>query len=159
MLRVRILTLGLAIVVAAGVLVGCNKTQGTPSNSSKEYQDGTYYAEADDFDGTGWKGFVTLEVKDGKIISADWNAIHKDGGDDKDTLSKSGDYKMVENGGAQAEWHEQAEKAEAYLIEKQDPTDIQYKDKEGHTDAITGASIHVKEFFELAKEALKGAEK
>ena len=156
MLKRRILAAGLAIVVA-GVLVGCNKIQSTRDDGSKEYKDGRYYAEADAFDETGWKTTVTIEVKDGKIISADWNAIHKDGGDDKDTLSKNGGYKMVEFDGAQAEWHEQAEKVEAYLVEKQDPTAIKYKDDEGHTDAISGASIHVKEFFELANIALKDA--
>ncbi|GAE88947.1 FMN-binding protein [Acetivibrio straminisolvens] len=158
MLKRRIIAVGMAIVVA-GLLVGCNKTQGTPTNTAKQYKDGTYYAEADDFDQSGWKGTVKIEVKDGKIVSADWNAIHKDGGDDKDTQSKNGEYKMVERGGAKAEWHEQAEKVEAYLVETQDPSNIKYKDEEGHTDAISGATIKVKEFFDLAKKALKDAEK
>ncbi|MDK2933851.1 MAG: hypothetical protein PWP27_1661 [Clostridiales bacterium] len=61
---------------------------------------------------------------------------------------------MKEKGGAQAEWHEQAEKAEAYLLKTQDPTKITYTDDEGHTDLISGATIHVKEFFDLAKKAL-----
>jgi len=87
----------------------------------------------------------------GKIVSVDWNAINKDGGDDKDTLSRNGGYKMVEYGGAQAEWHEQAEKVEAYLVEKQDPTDIKYKDNDGHTDAISGATIKVKKFFDFCE--------
>jgi len=151
--------MGLAVIIA-GVFAGCNQTQqNTPGSGTKQYKDGTYYAEADDFDESGWKDTVTIEVKNGKIVSVDWNAINKDGGDDKDTLSRNGGYKMVEYGGAQAEWHEQAEKVEAYLVEKQDPTDIKYKDNDGHTDAISGATIKVKKFFDLAQKALKDAEK
>ena len=157
MLRRKILAMGLAVIIA-GVFAGCNQTQqNTPGSGTKQYKDGTYYAEADDFDDSGWKDTVTIEVKNGKIVSVDWNAINKDGGDDKDTLSRNGGYKMVEYGGAQAEWHEQAEKVEAYLVEKQDPTDIKYKDNDGHTDAISGATIKVKKFFDLAQKALKDA--
>jgi hypothetical protein len=64
---------------------------------------------------------------------------------------------MVEKGGAQAEWHEQAKAAEAYLLEVQDPTAIEYTDDEGHTDAISGVSIHVIEFFDLVEKALADA--
>jgi len=145
--KTQILAMGLAVIIA-GVFAGCNQTQqNTPGSGTKQYKDGTYYAEADDFDESGWKDTVTIEVKNGKIVSVDWNAINKDGGDDKDTLSRNGGYKMVEYGGAQAEWHEQAEKVEAYLVEKQDPTDIKYKDNDGHTDAISGATIKVKKFL------------
>ncbi len=66
---------------------------------------------------------------------------------------------MVANGGAQAPWFDQAMKAEAYLLETQDPTSITYTDETGHTDAISGASIHVREFFSLAEEALAGAKR
>lgn len=121
------------------------------------YKDGTYYAEEEDFGNSGWKYTATITVMNGRIVAADWNGIHKDGGDDKDTVSASGAYGMVEKGGAQAEWHEQAALAEAYLIETQDPTAITYTTEQGHTDAIAGVTIHVVEFFELAEKALEGA--
>ncbi|MCR1898882.1 FMN-binding protein [Irregularibacter muris] len=117
-------------------------------------EDGTYHAEEADFGDSGWKYVVDVEVKDGKIVDATWNGLFKDGGDDKITQSKSGEYGMVENGGASAEWHEQAELVEKYLVEIQDPTAVEYTSEEGHADAITGASIHVKEFFDLATKAL-----
>lgn len=129
------------------------------SEATKEevkYEDGIYFAQADDFDAnSGWKAVVTLEVKDGKIVSADWNGANINGGVDKKTASKEGKYPMVESGGAQAPWHEQAEKAEAFLIKTQDTTTVEYKDDEGHTDAISGVSIHVKDFFTLAQKALE----
>ena len=117
------------------------------------YEDGIYYAEMDEFD-RGLKYFALLEVEDGNIVSADWNALREVADMTKDELSKAGMYPIVESGGAQAPWHEQGELAEAWLIEKQDPSLITYSDDEGHTDAITGVSIHVIEFFELAEEAL-----
>lgn len=122
------------------------------------YKDGTYTAEEAEFsEKSGWKTNVTIEVKDGKIVSVDWNGMHKDGGDDKKKVSMDGKYGMVENGGAIAPWHEQAAKVEAYLIETQDPTMIEFKEDNQHTDAIAGATIKVDGFFKLAQEALKDA--
>ncbi|MOA26115.1 hypothetical protein D3C78_1468850 [compost metagenome] len=63
---------------------------------------------------------------------------------------------MVEKGGAQAEWHEQAAKAEAYLIEKQDPAALTFNE-EGKTDAISGVSISLQSYYDLAAQALAQA--
>ncbi|WP_235817530.1 FMN-binding protein [Gracilibacillus timonensis] len=124
-----------------------------------DYTDGAYHAEQADFDpDSGWKYTADLTVIDGYIVAADWNGVHTDGGDNKDTVSANGEYGMVENSDAELEWHEQAELAEAHLLETQDPTDIEYTDDEGHTDAISGVSIHVSEFFDLAEEALADAQ-
>ncbi|RKQ30404.1 FMN-binding protein [Oceanobacillus halophilus] len=168
----RWLVLVLAAMVSLFLITGCgtegeasesdaaNDIEETESNSEEtseetgSYEDGIYYAEEDGFGDSGWKYIAVLEVEDGKIVSADWNGAHKAGGDDKDTVSANGEYGMVENGDAQAEWHEQAELVEAYLIETQDPTAIEYTTDEGHTDAISGVSIHVVEFFDLAEKAL-----
>ena len=168
MIRNRILAVSISLVLVAGLFVGCgsnenkaaknNKATTEASNKEAKYEDGIYFAQGENFaEESGWKSVVTIEVKDGKIISADWNGAHKNGGADKKTQSKDGNYKMVEYGKAQAEWHEQAEKAEAYLIEKQDPTDIKYSKEDGKTDAITGVSIHVNSFVQLAEEALADA--
>lgn len=121
------------------------------------YKDGTYYAEESEFAENGWKYNATVTVLNGRIIAADWNGAYQDGGDDKDTQSADGTYGLVAKGGAQDEWHVQAARAEQYLIEIQDPAAITYTDEEGHTDAISGVSIHVVEFFTLAEQALAGA--
>jgi len=121
------------------------------------YKDGNYFAEADSFDeNSGWKETVAITVMNGKIVAASWNGVHKDGGSDKVTRSKSGEYGMKEIGKAAAEWHEQANNAEQYLIEKQDPAAIALA-ADGKTDAISGVSIHVSGFVELAAKALAGA--
>ena len=118
-------------------------------------KDGTYTAEADEFE-NGWKDKVTIEVQDGKIASVDWNSEAEDGGKDKKTASKDGDYGMVEKGGASAEWHEQAEKVETFLVEKQDVDAIELND-DGTTDAVAGVTIKVKGFVDLVKKALSEA--
>lgn len=121
------------------------------------YKDGSYYAEADNFDeNSGWKETVNMTVMNGKIVAASWNGVHKDGGTDKVERSKSGEYGMKANGNAVAEWHEQAYSAEQYLIEQQDPAAIALG-ADGKTDAISGVSIHVNGFVELAAKALVSA--
>ena len=61
----------------------------------------------------------------GNIVAASWNADHKDGGTDKVTRSIDGEYGM-KAGGASSEWHEQALKDGAYLLETQDPSKMVY---------------------------------
>ena len=160
----KFLTVSL-ILVLVFTIAGCSKSepvdQTTPEKTTPEqtttpepkYADGIYFAQEDGFT-KGWKYVAIIEVKDGKIVSAVWNGANQAGGADKITLSKAGKYGLVANGGAQAEWHEQAAKTGAYLVETQDPTAITYKDDEGHTDDIAGVSIHVVEFFDLAEKAL-----
>ncbi|AGA68758.1 major membrane immunogen, membrane-anchored lipoprotein [Desulfitobacterium dichloroeliminans LMG P-21439] len=159
---VTVMTLG-AVLVLSGC--GNQSTPATAVDPAKnepaktetaqgKYQDGVYYAEDAMYGSGGWKYFAALTVENGNIVAADWNGLNIKGGKDKDNLSKDGEYGLKEKGKAQAEWHEQAEKAEAYLLETQDATKITYKDAEGHTDDIAGVSIHVSEFFNLAQAAL-----
>lgn len=119
------------------------------------YKDGTYNAEGEFDASSGWKDTVTVTVLNGKILAVEWNGVSKDGGTDKKTRSRSGEYAM-KAGGAASEWHEQAYNAEQYLLEKQDPAAITVA-SDGKTDAIAGVSIHVSGFTELAKEALNQA--
>jgi len=121
------------------------------------YKDGAYHAEAKEFaEKSGWKETVDLTVVNGHIVAANWNGVHKDGGDDKKTQSKDGRYGMKEKGGAVAEWHEQAALVEAFLLEKQDPAAITLVE-DGKTDAVSGATIGVDGFVELVNEALASA--
>ncbi|MDD4219966.1 MAG: hypothetical protein PHR10_07285 [Sphaerochaetaceae bacterium] len=125
-----------------------------PKAAEATYADGVYFAMNDEFASSGWKSTITITVKDKKIVDVDWNGVNIKGGLDKKAYDKAGKYNMVKFGAAQAEWYEQAEKAEAYLIQTQDPTKITYSDSEGSTDDIAGVSIHVSDMFELAQKAL-----
>jgi major membrane immunogen (membrane-anchored lipoprotein) len=117
------------------------------------YTDGTYAASDEAFGSTGWKETVSLFVQNGKMVSVNWSGVNENG-DDKKAYSEAGSYGMVAIGKASAEWHVQAATVEAYLLSTQDPSKIAYTDSEGHTDEISGASIHVSNFFTLVTKAL-----
>lgn len=123
------------------------------------YADGVYFAR--DEIGARWTYFVTVTVEGGKITDAYWGGTNFVPQGDKRVLSENHEYGMVAYGSAASYWYEQAEAAEAWLIENQDPTAFEslYTDEEGHTEALTtdgGAtvSIHVSEFFSLVEKAL-----
>ncbi|MDA3847133.1 MAG: hypothetical protein PF505_11425 [Vallitaleaceae bacterium] len=153
---VLLLAIVFLLTAITGTLVGCNKaTEADSTAPDAKYADGVYFAQEDDFNvDNGWKYMVTITVTDGKITEAIWNGANQAGGNDKITQSTDGSYGMVAYSDAQSEWHEQAILAQDHLLATQEPTDITYSDDEGHTDAITGVSIHVREFFGLAEKAL-----
>ena len=126
------------------------------SGGQVEFEDGFYFAQEDGFsEDTGWKYVVTMQVANGEITEVEWDGAHKTAGYSKDYQSENGMYGMVEKGNAQAPWYEQANAAEEYLLEKQDPLAIDYTDEAGSTDDISGVSIHVKALFELAQKAIE----
>ena len=145
------------VVIAAFVLatVSCGNSDSEPAVSGLE--DGVYFAQQDGFSpDNGWKYMVTIVVSDGKIADVEWNGANVKAGPSKIELSAAGGYPMVAVGGAQSEWYEQAALVDEYLIEVQDPAKITYSSEDGTTDAISGVSIHINEFVELAAEAIAG---
>ena len=63
------------VVILILLLVGCSK--------EVKYEDGLYFAIQDEFsEQSGFKSTVTFEIKDGKFVSVDWNAVKNDGGAD-----------------------------------------------------------------------------
>ncbi|WGU93610.1 FMN-binding protein [Paenibacillus dendritiformis] len=158
----------LSAVLVVGMLAGCgdkkedttttpNTETTTPAEQGQaqgQYKDGTYHAEAGDFDEkSGWKDTLDITVKDGKIAEVNWDAVNKEGGKTKKELGE--EYGM-KKAGSELEWSEQAKKMEDELIAKQDPAAIAVKD-DGTQDAISGVSIHVVGFVKLAEEALASA--
>lgn len=166
----KLLVLLLSVFLVGSFVVGCTteeKASQAPtapeekgSEADATLQDGVYFAEEDSFaEGSGYKYFVVLKVEGGKITDADWGGTNVQPVGNKRTLSEKGEYGMeaVAKAGA---WHDQAAAAEKWLIENQDPSKITYTDDEGHTDALktdagSTVSIHVVEFFDLAKKALE----
>ena len=57
----------------------------------------------------------------------------------------------------QGEWNVQSEKMAAALVKAQEVSKIAVK-ADGKTDAISGVSVTVGEFFKIAAEALKAAQ-
>ncbi|PKL24706.1 MAG: FMN-binding protein [Spirochaetae bacterium HGW-Spirochaetae-3] len=122
-----------------------------PKGSYKK--DGSFYAIAPAFDKSGYKTTALITIVNGRIVSANWNGIYKDGGDSKYVRAVKGSYKM---GAKQGEWNVQAPRVEAALINAQDPAKIALK-SDGKTDAVSGVSITINDFIAVAVEALKAA--
>ncbi|MEN6296427.1 MAG: FMN-binding protein [Rectinema sp.] len=120
-------------------------------------KDGVYFAEDKSFSSSGWKEQVILEVSKGKIVSAEWNGISNlPGVADKKTYAAAGKYGMVKGSKIKAEWDAQAKAAEEYLVKTQNVNFNKF-DANGHTDAISGATLNVKAFFDLVQEAFKSS--
>jgi major membrane immunogen (membrane-anchored lipoprotein) len=120
-------------------------------------KDGLYFAQESSFaKDSGWKDQVVVGVKGGKIASVEWNGVSNLGLADKLVAVATGGYPMVKYGKAKAEWDVQAKAVQDYLLKTQDVGFNKFK-PEGTTDAISGASIHVKGFFGLVNAALASA--
>jgi len=118
-------------------------------------KDGVYFSQATEFGKTGWKTQVIVEVKGGKIVKVNWNGVSNlPGAADKKSWSMAGKYGM-EKAAKQGPWHKQAAAAEAWLLKTQDVTFNKF-DKDGKTDAISGATLAVNEFFTMVNQALAG---
>ena len=117
-----------------------------------ELSDGTYEAKTSEPDSNGFTEVVTLTVKDGAITEANWDAVTEDGSK-KSVMSENGEYTMTEDG---LTWKAQAEALAEALIENQSLSFLT-TDAEGKTDAVTGVSISVNGFIDLATQCLEQA--
>lgn len=118
------------------------------------WEDGSYTAEQDEFGNSGWKDVVSVTVIGGRVVAVEWDSVNQEA-QLKSDLSQEGQYGMAENSDAMAPWFEQANAAERWLIEHQDPSALELDD-EGRSDAVSGASIHLDGFKQLATRALEG---
>ncbi|MEN6500528.1 MAG: FMN-binding protein [Rectinema sp.] len=120
-------------------------------------KDGVYFAQEKGFSSSGWREQIVLEVSKGKIIRAEWNSVSNlPGAADKKSYAAAGKYGMAKASKIKAEWDVQAKAVEEYLVKTQDVNFSKF-DANGHTDAISGATMNVKVFFELVQEALKSS--
>lgn len=112
------------------------------------FADGEYIAKAEP-DDNGMTEQVTVTVKDGKITEVNWDSIGEDG-KKKSVMSENGEYTMTEDGPT---WKEQAEALAAALVEKQS-LNVFTMDEQGKTDAVSGVSISIGSFVDLARECM-----
>jgi major membrane immunogen (membrane-anchored lipoprotein) len=143
----RALTIALLLAVAlAGAAFGEVKAK-----------DGVYFAQESGFAPQGgWKDQVVVAVSGGKIVKVVWNGVSNLGVADKKTVAAAGGYGMKKASKLGQEWDQQAATVEAYLLKSQDPGFSKFK-ADGTTDAISGASFHVKGFYDLVNRALASA--
>jgi major membrane immunogen (membrane-anchored lipoprotein) len=115
-------------------------------------KDGIYFAQESEYaKETGWKDQVVVTVKGGKIAAVLWNGVSNTGVADKLSVVPAG-YDMVKYGKAKADWNVQAKAVQDYIVKNQS-TKVALK-ADGTTDAISGASIHVKGALDLVDKAL-----
>lgn len=119
-------------------------------------KDGWFFKEQPAFDPqTGWKDSVLVTVVNGTIVDVLWNGTSKDAKKKSKLVeAQEGRYGMAK-AAKKGEWNVQAAAVDAAIVKAQDPAMINVR-KNGTTDAITGASIHVTAVG-LAIEALQAA--
>lgn len=150
----KIIALLAVSVLLIGSLAACGSKD--DSSDSASYKDGTFTAEgkADD---KGWIPTAEIVIKDGKITEVDLNANNKDGGKTKKEKVAAGEYPMVAQGKAQAEWDVQIGVFEKAIIKEQAIPEYEFKD--GVADGVSGASIASQAYLEVAQKALDKAKK
>jgi major membrane immunogen (membrane-anchored lipoprotein) len=161
-----------ALLLLSLTLVACNdsKEKDCPETTNdttpvaaesdfKDVADGIYFA-ASEFDGA-YRYFVTLEVKDGKLIDAKWDGYNQDMGasgilgKSKYDASFEGLYGMDNAGNnVNGKWYRQADRVVANLIETQQLDALTFNDS-GKTDEVAGVTIHFSEFYDMVNDAIE----
>lgn len=125
----------MVFVIAAGALAGCGST--------KRLKDGFYTAEMAEFS-HGWEEYLIIQVKDNKIVSAEYNARNESG------FIKAWDNAYMKNMMPSCGTYPN-DYTRAYvqqLIDGQEKTKV---------DAITGATNSGKNFEKLVAAVLEQA--
>lgn len=112
-------------------------------------KNGTYTAKTEPTE-TGDYSYVTITVENGKVTSVIWDEIT--GGASKAELAANGQYVMAEGNPT---WKEQSESLGAYVVNNQTTDGIM--NENGYTDAVSGVSIYVGGFVDLANQAMAQA--
>ena len=108
--------------------------------------DGTYEAKGEPMDGYTDQVCMTLNLNDNV------ESVGEDGSK-KSVLSENGEYVMTEDG---LTWKEQAEAMAAALVENQS-LEFANLNEQGKTDAVSGVSISVGGFVNLAQQCMNQA--
>ena len=133
-------------VSGVSIYVGGFVAQANEAIAQANGADGTYEvkSEADD---KGNYSVVTVTVEGGKIANVVWDEMYN--GEFKSVLSKEGKYVM------KPVWATQAESLGKYVVENQTTAGI--LNENGYTDTVSGVSIYVGGFVDLANQAISQA--
>ena len=132
-------------------------------------KDGWYYAE--EADGIEYeyhtRNTVLITVVNGTIVDTLWNGILQGNygrpQPSKYIVSMGNGYPMSDPPGPgiarvtkDGRWEQQADRVSAELVKVQNPASLKIR-ADGYTDAISGVSMNIHHFAELAKQALAAA--
>jgi len=147
MKKVLAAMLGLTLVFSA---VGCRAEQTALAN-------GIYFAIEEEFSATGWKDFVIVTVEDGMIVNYNWDSIQRNLRVEEDEITTKkllqDEYGMRPVSPISAEWFEQAEAFEDFVLEN-GAAAVTFKDDAGHVDNIAGCTMQAKGALALIDKAL-----
>jgi major membrane immunogen (membrane-anchored lipoprotein) len=107
--------------------------------------DGIFYAQSEDFDERGYKDFVEMTVKEGRITEIVWDAVEKGDGKNRAEASVDGEYEISSE---QPIWAAQAFAIQNKLLEVQDPAKLAIK-SDGITEIVDGVEMDVRMFYLL----------
>ncbi len=111
--------------------------------------DGVYYAQKLYADNSGYLDFVEMEVRDGLIVSVQWDAFNVDRTTkNKREASLTGAYSV-----SGELWATQAYNLCHKLLLVQDPAELAMK-SDGTTDIVDGVTINIRPFTELVQECI-----
>ncbi len=130
--------LSVCSLIPALLMTGC---------SPKEFKDGSYRAEASDYDQYGWKDYVQLTVSDGKVTKIEFDALHE-----QDSVKKSEDLKYQQQyreAGLGTDPADYSTRLEDSYLEAQKSSSI---------DSVSGATISTGRFKQLTKALEKRME-
>lgn len=113
--------------------------------------DGTFRETQHEADEAGYKDFVEIVIKDGRIVQVTWDATQTDGGINRAKSSVDGSYVLPDN---KVIWAAQAYAMQNKLIEVQDPAKIAIK-SDGTTEVVTDVSVSVNAFLTLANKCIE----
>ncbi|MBR2751109.1 MAG: hypothetical protein IKD90_08260 [Clostridiales bacterium] len=104
--------------------------------------DGVYYAEAKGPAKDGYQDHVEIEVRGGRIVRVEWDAVNKNGRlRSRDSID--GEYNI-----SGKIWAEQAYRVQNRLILVQDPMKLAMK-SDGTTQIIDGVTMNISDFINL----------
>jgi major membrane immunogen (membrane-anchored lipoprotein) len=150
---------GVSIPVAPFFTLVKTALAGQPVAKGSFTKDGWFYAEASGVDGYHTRNTALITVVNGTIVDALWNGgldYPSFAGQSKQNISRSNNGRGYPMTDSKAAWHVQADAFTQALVRAGDTSKIAVKG-DGKTDAVSGVSILVKEYIDIANRALQGA--
>jgi major membrane immunogen (membrane-anchored lipoprotein) len=161
MKNLKVLALVMVLVFAVAALTACGAKTETPAEPTPApteqpapaeeptpaetgMKDGVYKAEQDNYDDRGWKGFVEIEVKDGKIATVKFDYINKDNALKSEDAGYNASMEKVTGTSPEKAFPQLSDA----LVEKQDVAAV---------EAVAGATSSSTDFTTLAAKALEQA--
>lgn len=125
---------------------------GNETGETSDLKDGVYYQVEEEVAKNGYQQYLTFEVKDGKIISVDYDSYNMKDGDSrvKSVRAEEGDYNLAE--GSVAPINEQYVLIEKFIM-NDDITAVTFEEEK--SDAISGATIKYESAKTLYEAAIK----